>query len=688
MKILEIENSEIAKIECQRPILLSKVMNNIQYEWLYFEITYENQHILCIISLLDPFSIEKNLQQNSPTIYLTWYDNKKIIAYSYAVLSYKDRGNLENKIENWLNGISSNLEIVLPCHSTQKIIHLTLNNPFPKANIDDFSSEGINNCSKKHFWQLLLKSVKVQGSIETIEIPREKFSEFFSRYSLFYDKYLEKLLKNKSPCRLQFKDASYYLDHNAGVEKLSEIKNHWFWWHSEQNGLWEVCYFFPNAKQMFYCHSNASEQAAEILSVETTKIVKNYKYSNFFLQYPALMLSRMFGTILVDFKIESAPFYLRARSLGKVNLTLELLKPKNISKKITQFLIGSRKINSKYFNIELNDFESYLDFFSICKNITKNNGKSFFLASHVLSREQREASYFVYTLCRLIDDATDELVNIPTLDGALQGSCFSNKFLNVLWGKDFLVDAYFLIQIRERISFCLFRNIDLKSTENFIFDARRKINEFYLEKRHFEELIFGQKMDEKFCQPNNFNEFYLYCYRVAGVVGLLMAKMFKTQQSEEAEKAAEHLGIAMQITNILRDIKEDFENGRIYIPKSFCQYYNLNIDEKIFFNGVQNRNIDFIDNLAKRAIKYYQNANQGIKTIPSLRARFCVRLMLAIYGSILGKILLDKQIVFKERAIVSKFERILIFFKVILGFSPLKVAKLNRNFTIDETLIL
>ncbi|BBH53325.1 phytoene/squalene synthase family protein [Fluviispira sanaruensis] len=688
MKILEIESSEIAKIEYPKPILLLKEMNNIHYEWLYFEITYENQHILCILSLLDPFSIEKNTQKNSPTIYLTWYDNKKLIAYSYTVFSCKDRINLENKIENWFCGITSNLEIILPCHSTQKVIHLTLKNPFPKVNIGNFSSDGIKKCSKKHYWQLLSKSLKVQGVIETIEVPKEKFTEFFSRHALFYDKYLDFKLKHESPRRLQFKDAAFYLDHNAGVEKLSEIKNQWYWWHSEQNGFWEVCYFFPKAKQMFYCQSSAGEQAADILSVEPSEIVKCYKYSNFFLQYPAKMFSRMFGSITVDFKIESAPFYLRARSLGNIKLTLELLKPKNICRKLTQILIGSRKINAKYFEADLNDFESYLDFFDICKNITKNNGKSFYLASHVLSSEQREASYFVYTLCRLIDDATDELVKIPTLDGALQGTSFSNKFLNILWGKDFLVDAYFLMQIRERISFCLFKNIDLKSTENFIFDARRKVNEFYLEKRHFEELIYGQKMDEMFCQPKNFSEFYLYCYRVAGVVGLLMAKMFKTQQSEEAEKAAEHLGIAMQITNILRDIKEDFENGRIYIPKSFCQYYNLNFDEKIFSSDIQDRNIEFIDDLARRAIQYYQNANQGIKTIPSLRARFCVRLMLAIYGSILGKILLNKSIVFKQRAIVSKFERILIFFKVFLGFSPLKVAKLNRNFTIDENLIL
>ena len=209
-------------------------------------------------------------------------------------------------------------------------------------------------------------------------------------------------------------------------------------------------------------------------------------------------------------------------------------------------------------------------------------------------------------------------------------------------------------------------------------------------KSHFSDLIAGQLMDENFKQPVNFNDFYLYCYRVAGVVGLMMTKIFKISKNPFAEVAAEHLGIAMQITNILRDVKEDFNRDRIYIPKSNMNKYGFEINSSAFTAPELNETekIKFIDDFTNQAIFYYNNAINGISYITKRRFRFCVRLMSALYAGILGKIIQNKMIPFERRAIVTPSEKIIIFIKVILGFHPLHAAGIpnykNYQGKIDE----
>jgi phytoene synthase len=207
--------------------------------------------------------------------------------------------------------------------------------------------------------------------------------------------------------------------------------------------------------------------------------------------------------------------------------------------------------------------------------------------------------------------------------------------------------------------------------------SRLLIKNLSLEKVYFEDLISGQLMDENFSQPLNISDFNLYCYRVAGVVGIMMSKIFRTQKSPIALNAAEKLGSAMQITNILRDVKEDFEKKRVYIPISLFQKHKIENSLEFFSSDINKQNkIEIIKDLSNIAILYYCESLEGIKYIPSFRARLCVKLMVAVYGSILGKILIDKSFIFKKRIVISHFKKMIIFLKVVIGFHPLKVAKL------------
>jgi phytoene synthase len=161
----------------------------------------------------------------------------------------------------------------------------------------------------------------------------------------------------------------------------------------------------------------------------------------------------------------------------------------------------------------------------------------------------------------------------------------------------------------------------------------------------------------------NFNELYTYCYRVAGVVGLIMLKIFGSHY-KEAEKYAVDLGIAMQLTNILRDIKEDFERGRIYLPGDEMERFGVSKD----FIAGNKMNSDFIALLQfqiARARQYYQRSAKGIKMINNVLSRLVVCMMMEMYAGILNVIEENDYDVFSQRAHVTTAGKLGIAIKIL-----------------------
>jgi hypothetical protein len=246
--------------------------------------------------------------------------------------------------------------------------------------------------------------------------------------------------------------------------------------------------------------------------------------------------------------IEAAPFYLRATAKNTAELsgTIEFLIPKRIKAPLNQKLMSTRQftLHEPYPAQRPENFT----FSQISKKITKYNGRSFYFASFILNAKNRAKAYFIYALCRLIDDATDE-VQTPLLALGAQGSAFSSALLELLWNKSALGSQDFFSQLQEKLSFCTYSKVSLNASQNFVVCSQELIAQMKLEKSYFLELLAGQKMDESFEQPKSFPELYLYCFRVAGVVGLMMTRIFSIPENNSVKKAAEHMGIAMQITN-------------------------------------------------------------------------------------------------------------------------------------------
>jgi len=684
---LQISDADILKIGVMEPIVFSDFINDIEYEWFYLEIVKDEFQIVCVFSIKDPFQDNK-INNNKSSVYLTWFQDNSLVAYSYSFFNSDVEDFFYKSLSNWIKNKTNDLELWIPDYTLSSYIHLVLESPINSCNKIDVSNSNKFN-DKKHYWQFLKFNNDCKGYIEKIHISKDfRLNEYVNRSSRFYDELLRLKLKNKLSTKKILNGAQIYIDHNAGIEPLYRMKKNWFWWHAGNSSNYEVCYYFPHCKSMYYISGDLNSSKSEILSFDNNLIIQKKSMTFFGLFYPKKLKSPKFNIINYKIFLESAPFYMRCKSLENNGSTLEVMNPQRILKKFNQFLMFSRKIYIKKNIKNIADISGKFSFNEICSIVTKLNGKSFYASSFILNKFERINSYFIYTICRLIDDATDEikLFNLNKQNGVM----FSKKLLSVLWDNDFIplsLSLEFLNSLRFNFLYCTNYVIDNQSLINFIIKSRDTIKSLNIEKKYFEELIAGQNMDENFSQPKNLNDLNIYCFRVAGVVGILMAKIFKTPTTGNAYIAAEKLGIAMQITNILRDIKEDFEKNRIYIPISLLDKFGVNdshLNLKFDVSTVNENFLNVIDDLAQYAISCYKTAYDGIKFIPDFRSRLCVKLMIAIYGSILGKILINKMIVFKKRVIVSKFNKIIICLKVILGFHPLRVANLNGEKNLYE----
>ena len=283
----------------------------------------------------------------------------------------------------------------------------------------------------------------------------------------------------------------------------------------------------------------------------------------------------------------------------------------------------------------LNEARTYKKGILLAREITRKHAKTFYLASHFLSQEKKNAAYSVYAVCRISDEAVDSN-NSPSKRADLDEIKYK------------IESAY----KKTEFSDCLlaaFSNTVLKYT---------------IPKQYFDELIKGMYMDLEKDRYDNFNELYTYCYRVAGVIGLIMLHIFG-YQNEETKEYAVDLGIALQLTNILRDIKEDYERGRIYLPTDEMSSFGIN--EQSILHGIVDKDfISFMKFQIKRAREYYEKSSLGIKMIRDRKSRAVVLAIKEMYQGILRSIERNNFDVFTKRARVNNLKKISIGLRTLL----------------------
>jgi 15-cis-phytoene synthase len=246
--------------------------------------------------------------------------------------------------------------------------------------------------------------------------------------------------------------------------------------------------------------------------------------------------------------------------------------------------------------------------------MTRHHAKTFYFASHVLPAQKRSDAYAVYAFCRYVDDQIDLAPDEPAR-------------LRAFADLEHLLHSAYTIGDPAAATggslpwLCAFRETI----------RRRAIPATY-----FEELLAGVEMDRGRVRIANWDELDRYCYHVASVVGLIMVHVM-TEPAPDLLKPARDLGTAMQLTNILRDIAEDWQRDRIYLPADELEKFGLTEDDI-----AQQRTSDSFCAMMRfqigRARAFYVQAEPGIVKLPNDGSRFCARLMSTIYGAILDEI--------------------------------------------------
>jgi len=264
-----------------------------------------------------------------------------------------------------------------------------------------------------------------------------------------------------------------------------------------------------------------------------------------------------------------------------------------------------------------------------CRCMTRHHAKTFYFASHVLPAQKRSDAYAVYAFCRYVDDQIDLAPDEPArlrafteLRQLLETSYVSTPQLEIF-------------------------KRHLPWLEGFLETIQRRS----IPQNYFEDLLIGVEMDRGQVRLQTWDELDKYCYHVASVVGLIMVHVL-TEPSPELLKPARDLGTAMQLTNILRDIHEDWQRDRLYLPSDELEKFGVNAEDI-----ARERITDAFRAMMRfqigRARAYYSYAEPGIAALPGDGSRFCARLMSTIYGAILDEIERADYQVFRGRVRVS-----------------------------------
>ena len=280
-----------------------------------------------------------------------------------------------------------------------------------------------------------------------------------------------------------------------------------------------------------------------------------------------------------------------------------------------------------------------------CRQVTAEYSKTFYWGTALMPPEKRRAIWAIYVWCR----RTDELVDGPQAAKTATPENLDQweRDLETIWDGTPLDDA----------------DVALVDT----------VQRFNLDIQPFRDMIAGQRMDLVRSRYETFDDLYLYCYRVAGTVGLMtMPVLGMAQQSFQAPwesylnlqqspdgnpydptKEAIALGIANQLTNILRDVGEDRQRGRIYLPLEDLERFNYS--EQDLMDGVlDDRWRALMKFEIKRARDIFAQSTKGIKFLHR-DARWPVWAALMLYSRILNSIERNDYDVFNNRAFVPSF---------------------------------
>ena len=276
------------------------------------------------------------------------------------------------------------------------------------------------------------------------------------------------------------------------------------------------------------------------------------------------------------------------------------------------------------------------------QSVVKNSKSNFASSFRFLSGEKRDALDSIYAYCRITDDLVDLA---PTPEEAKQK-------LDA-WRKETL------------------KAFKESTDDPVLRELAETVRIFHIPQEYFQQLLEGVRMDLEIKVYGTFEELYTYCYKVASVVGLMCIEVFGYKDPKTKEYAV-NLGVAFQITNILRDIRSDSGRGRIYVPAEDLYKFALKSEDLLTLSGSSSdikpekakQLRELVNFECKRAEFYYRKAKECLDTKDRSNL-VAAEVMSAVYRAILVKIKNDPMAVFESKVRLGKCEK---YLRVLQGW--------------------
>jgi 15-cis-phytoene synthase len=268
--------------------------------------------------------------------------------------------------------------------------------------------------------------------------------------------------------------------------------------------------------------------------------------------------------------------------------------------------------------------------YEYCRQTTRQGSRTFYLGARFLPFPKRRAMWAVYNFCRLTDDIVDRTGDLTSPEICARLQNWEAELLQAFEGH---VQAGKLPLVAW-----------LHTTQTFELELQPPL-----------DLLKGVRMDLEKNRYANFEELRLYCYRVASTVGLMASQVMGYSDPCALEYAA-NLGIAMQLTNILRDVGEDAQAGRIYLPQDEMARFGYT-EAELLRGEVNPRFIRLMQFQIERTRRYYRQSMPGIEYLPE-DCRLSITVAARLYSRILDVIERNRYDVFTRRAVVPRKEKL------------------------------
>ena len=258
------------------------------------------------------------------------------------------------------------------------------------------------------------------------------------------------------------------------------------------------------------------------------------------------------------------------------------------------------------------------------EEVTAQHSKSFYFASHLLPEEKRSAVRALYAFCRTVDDIVDA---------------------------DSVSDSNFELDHWRKIV----RNASASDDDWIAAAWVDTLTRYHIPRHYALQLIDGVARDLEQTRYQTFDELATYCYGVASTVGL-MSMYIVGFESQDAVSYAIKLGVALQMTNILRDVGEDYRNGRLYLPRDEMVFYGIR-ESDIAEGKVTKRWQQFMRFQIQRTRDLYEESWSGVKLLEP-EGRLAIGAASILYSGILDEIEKNDYDVFSKRASLSLLEKL------------------------------